>query len=57
MLFIVVTNVVASQPPERQLTGTPTACAKIMLAHDINKHKFVQKVAKKIILPSSDPVG
>ena len=27
MLFIVTTNVVASRLPERQLTGTLTACA------------------------------
>ena len=28
MLSIVAKNVVASQPPERQPTGTQTACAK-----------------------------
>ena len=27
MMFIVATNAVASRPPERRLTGTPTACA------------------------------
>ena len=27
MLFIVATNIVASRPPERRLTGTPIACA------------------------------
>ena len=27
MLFLVATNVVASRPPKRQLTGTPTARA------------------------------
>ena len=29
MTFIVATNIVASRLPERQPTGTPTACAKI----------------------------
>ena len=29
MSFIVATNVVASRPPERQLTGTPTARANL----------------------------
>ena len=28
MMKIVATNVVASQPPERRPTATPTACAK-----------------------------
>ena len=28
MLFLVATNVVASRPPERRLTGTPHARAK-----------------------------
>ena len=31
MTFLVVTNVVASRPPERRPTGTPTAHAKIIL--------------------------
>ena len=30
MLFLAATNVVASWPPERRLTGTPHARAKIM---------------------------
>ena len=30
-MFIVATNVIASRPPERRPTGTPHACAKIML--------------------------
>ena len=29
MKFIVATNIVASQPPKRRPTGTPTARAKI----------------------------
>ena len=29
MTLIVATNVIASQPPERRVTGTLTACAKI----------------------------
>ena len=29
MSFMVATNVVASQPPKRQLTGTPTDRAKM----------------------------
>ena len=28
---LVATNVIASRPPERRLTGTPTACAKSVL--------------------------
>ena len=28
MIFIVVTNVIASRPPERQTTGLPQNCAK-----------------------------
>ena len=27
--FLVVTNIVASRPPEHRPTGTPTACAKM----------------------------
>ena len=30
MMKIVATNVVASQPPERRRTATPTACANIV---------------------------
>ena len=30
-MFLVATNVIASQPPERQPTGMLTACAKIMM--------------------------
>ena len=30
MTLIVATNVIGSRPPERQPTGTPHACAKIV---------------------------
>ena len=32
MLFLVATNVVASRPPERRMTGTPHARAKSIMA-------------------------
>ena len=38
--FLVATNVVASRPPERRLTGTPTARAKI------TPHPDIQNVAE-----------
>ena len=36
MTFIVATNAVASRPPERRPTGTPTACAKYHGGHEDN---------------------
>ena len=30
MMFIVATNVIAGQPPERRLTGTPHASANLL---------------------------
>ena len=37
--FLVATNVVASRPPERRLTGTPTARARINDKWYTNKEK------------------
>ena len=34
MSFIVATNVVASQPPEYRLTGTPTASANYSFSYN-----------------------
>ena len=44
MLIIVATNINASQPPQRRLTGTPTACAKrcikdVELSYSDQKHR------------------
>ena len=37
-MFLVATNVVASRPPERLPTGTPTTCDKIMVKIEVQYH-------------------
>ena len=47
-MFIVATNIVASRPPERLLTRTPTNCSKIksfpIFPLSTNPHKFIGHV-------------
>ena len=43
MLFLVATNVVASRPPERRLTGTLHACAKSFVFYRVVSKKFPNK--------------
>ena len=38
MTFLVATNVVASRPPERRPTGTPSACANIKIDDNFYEH-------------------
>ena len=42
MAFIVATNVVASRPPERRPTGTPTARAKMKPAPKIRRMEMAE---------------
>ena len=44
-MFLVATNVVASRPPERRPTATPTACAKIRAEAEDSIHLIVQELA------------
>ena len=50
MSFLVVTNVVASRPPERRLTGMWTARAKICKKKSCRKNVVAEKILLYVIM-------
>ena len=57
MSFIVATNVVASQPPEWQPTGTPDARAKIDTVWQTVNNVCKRMEKKRILNLQKDRVG
>ena len=56
MSFIVATNVIASRPPKRRLTGTPTSCAKNIVVISVG-YNTVKALSKNSCLLSRATVS